>query len=343
MTGHDDPFNKSSKERRCQLARGYLKTLNSISDSPSDDTEMLEHFEVAHALATRFPHFEANDPLVEVTIRYAIAYMEEELDVALKLKGVRLLCHLIDNISPGRLHINMRAELIYQTLNKYLNVKESLEFLVELTRAMLALLNVLESAATCGAHHFRRHSLVVDSLLTNCYMSTDTRVRSVYVRHLSSFVRQMGIFSARHLEKYLTIGFDMMGVEDSAESTVAGTHMTTVNQEHARLASSSLDLVGVLVSTCEPRMHVHGRRIINGLLKFIHGSISSTLDSDTPLAQANDNNVNKANAIIKTLFDTNEKLRQACYEEFSGLAANITSRQNVSKCDAQIAELIKNI
>lgn len=87
---------------------------------------------------------ESNERLLETGIRYALAYLEE-YDYAHKLTGLRLLDHLIDQVSPTRLKLNMRAELVRETLARYVNDKDSLEFLDKSNELMIKLLGKFPS------------------------------------------------------------------------------------------------------------------------------------------------------------------------------------------------------
>lgn len=79
--------------------------------------------------------------LIETALRYALAYLEES-EYALKLTGVRLLDHLVDQIGASRLKVNMRAELVRDTLARYINDKDSLEFLDKSNELMIKLLGI---------------------------------------------------------------------------------------------------------------------------------------------------------------------------------------------------------
>ena len=80
-----------------------------------------------------------DDRLLETAIRYALAYLEE-FDYELKMLGVRMLERIVEQTRPTRLKLNMRADLIRDTLNRYVNDKEALDFLDKSNELMIKLL-----------------------------------------------------------------------------------------------------------------------------------------------------------------------------------------------------------
>lgn len=139
-----------------------------------------------------------DDHLIESTIRYSLLYLEE-YNYELKTKGLSILDLLINNVSSAQLNFNLRSKLIYDNLERYVNEKENLDFMDKSCKLMCKLLNIIQSKNTCSDHGFKQHSVVIDSMLTNCYMTTNAAVKLVYFENLVNYLKQIGSYTSRHL------------------------------------------------------------------------------------------------------------------------------------------------
>ncbi|CAF0793903.1 unnamed protein product [Brachionus calyciflorus] len=244
----------SNKEKRLNLIQNYLKK----SQIHLEENDLELNFDT-FILDLKFPQFDEDSDLIEVTIRYSIFYLEE-FDYEKKRHGLRVLNHMMDNITPAKMSLNMRSELIYDTFQKYINDKDSVEFLGDILESMRKLLNIIESKYTSQEHNYKKHSLVVDSMLSNCYMSSNVLVKSIYYNKFCLYVKQMGMYTIRHMEKYLTICLD------SIESSKLGYDF----EKQEDLIMNSLNLIECLMQTCSLRLHTHSKRIMNYCIKIFY-------------------------------------------------------------------------
>ena len=116
----------STKQKRIELIENYLKS----TQVQCQQSEVEQTFE-KHIFGLGYPGFDNDATLVEVLIRYSIFFLEE-LDYDKKKHGLKLLNHLMENLTPSLLHSNMRSDLIYNSFNKYMNDKDSIDFIIKL-------------------------------------------------------------------------------------------------------------------------------------------------------------------------------------------------------------------
>lgn len=276
---------RENKEKRFKLIRSYHEHVSKSSSKSSllaeyvqdlGDEENLEQGFTRYLLSSTPAQLDSDEVLVETFIRYSMIYLED-FAYDLKLTGLSLIEHLITNITPSKLLVNMRSNLIYECLSKYVTDKDSCVFLERVLPIMALFLNQIETRHNAGEHCYVKHSEVVGSILSICYMTTDPIVKTIFLRHLATFVDQMGEYSSRHLEKYLTVGFDFVDSVKSLDLEYDENQMR-VRQE---LAECSIDLVSCLIKNCESRMHVHARRIVNFCIKILYNySVNSSDDND---------------------------------------------------------------
>ena len=264
-------------------------------------------------MATKAPDFEQKDSLIETLIRYSISYLEE-FNYELKLAGLRLIDHLTDNISQSQLNANLRSKLLIDTLERYLHDKDSHEFLNRILATMCSCLKAYEAeSGSIGQHSFKKHSQILDSMLSNCYMTSDLQVKIIYYGHVGNCMRQMGNFASRHLEKMLTICFEC------SEHLQIGFDFSTKQA----LLSKAVDLLQSIIQHLHLRVHAHSKRIINFLIKLIYFATCSTVNANSePL-------VKKMVSAIEELFK-NARVRELHLEDFRALAhsTNAKSEQN---------------
>lgn len=149
----------SPSEKRLRLIESYLNASSTTTSTKNSQSSMFEEQEsneldesqqfTARLLALTREQLdpssgdeekmEVADRLLETGLRYALAYLEE-YDYSHKLTGLRLLDHMIDRVSSTRLKVNMRAELVRESLARYVNDKDSLEFLDKSNELMIKLL-----------------------------------------------------------------------------------------------------------------------------------------------------------------------------------------------------------
>lgn len=271
-----------------------------------------QDFENSYLLKLEFPYFDNKDSLIETYIRYALTYLDD-IDYNKKINGLRLFNHLFSQITPMQLNLNMRSTLIYDSFNKYLNDKECVEFFAGILSSMRILLNIIESKYACREHAYSKHSNVLDSLLNNCYMSSNNNVKVIYLKSIKDYLEQIGMYSVRHLEKIFTVAFDYN------ETLISGKH-----QDQRDLLDVSLDLIEFIIELCSLRMHKHTKRIMNNLLKFIY---SYSLNVEADLSINSNKQTDETDIFIKriiTLFKSllhNEK-NSNYYDEFCLLRKN---------------------
>lgn len=317
-----DYMKDGNKEKRIKLIENYYKSVESTSALTNEQT--FESF----LLTQKFPFYDENDNLVETYIRYCILYFEE-LNYDQKSTGLNLLDHLLVNISPSKLNLNMRSQLIYDTLERYLNMKESSQFLDNIIQTMLCLLNIIESKYSTTEHQFRKHSHVFDSLLNNCYMTTTNEIKCIYLKHLPNYLKQMDYYSTRHIEKILTITFDFVDHNNNDTNSI---HTCLFNiDEQEKLVLISLNILETLIKQCSLRMHHHARRIINNLIKivYLYGLSNKSSHEQVPII------IQTIVDLLKLLFE-NSRVKENYYQEFSTLKSNNELNQTFLK-------LIENI
>jgi hypothetical protein len=291
----------------------------SLEDS-ANGNEPLENRFNTYLLSLNYPCLDVDDNFIEMYIRYSIIYLED-YNYDNKLIGLHLLDHFLHNLTPSKLVVNMRADLIYNTLFKYVNDKDSCAFLCRAIPVMRFLLDKIETKYSRAEHCYAKHSIVVDAMLSSCYMSTDMRVKTIYMRCLGEYLSQMSDYSCRHLDKYLTVAFDFL---DSVKvlSTAAHDEHHRDRQIDAKqeLAESSVDLIACIVETCGLRIHAHARRILNFCIKILYMFTYELSDGDDAARDntLNDPFVTKVRNIIVSLFKS-EVVRAKFYDEFSQL------------------------
>lgn len=322
-------FQVSNQEIRFKLIENYVSSLNDKVDSQlaiAQDLDLkskqnLEKNFESYLLNLQFSFYDNDDEnLIEIWIRYAITYLEE-YDYDKKTHGLSLLDNLMLNVTQTKLLFNMRSDLIYNTFQRYLNDKDSVEFLNSITHSMRILLNIIESKYSSSEHRFKKHSLVYDSLLNNCYMSSSAQVKIVYYKNLKEFIKQMGDYTCRHLEKSLTVVFDCI------ESSKFGFDF----EKQSNLVENAFSLLECLIQTCSLRIHAHSRRVVNFLLKIIYFySLSLSLENSNNLEDSNLNNlscretslpklVEKVLSMLKYILVENNKTKLLFLDEFNDL------------------------
>ena len=256
-------YSNFNRDKRLKLVQNFSNLTKSNLENEADFEQYVKQI--------KFPLFDDNDNLIETLIRYSILYLEE-FNYELKLQGLDLLDHLVMNTSPSVLNLNMRSKLIFTTYERYMNDKDgSLIFLEQQIQSMLKLLNVIESKQSSSEHNYIKHSLILDSLLNNCYMTTNIDTKTVYYKNLNDYVKQSNDYSCRHLEKLLTVAFDC-GLDNSKIS------FDFVSNE--KLLDKSLDLTESIIDVCAFRIHWHANRVINFLLKLIYFACLKDLETN---------------------------------------------------------------
>ena len=313
-------YYEQNREKRIKLIETYqsFKSLD-ISNLPQLEKEFEKYF-----LAQKYPDLDDDEALIETSIRYLILYLEEYV-YDLKCKGLLILDHLISNVTPSKINLNMRSQLLYDSLLKYVNDKESLKFLDKSIGSMCALLNVMETKYSNHEHQYKKHSVVVESLLNNCFMTSNNTVKCVYLNKMKLYLVQMDVFSVRHTEKYLTIALEC--VESNTEKICFDF------EKQEALLTNSLDLLECIINVLHLRIHAHARRVINFLLKVVY--FFSLLDEDIERIESI-NSLKKTKSLIGTLFTKNEKIRLDFFSEFSQL-------RSVSNLNLKFVCLISNL
>ena len=316
-----EDVHNEKKQKRINLILNYYNSIvshspaattfenskkTSLDIDPNNKSSLESEFEI-YLFKLVYPNLDDNDKLVEVYIRYVILYLEE-FNYDLKLNGLKLLDHLLENITPSRLTLNMRSNLIYDTLQKYVNDKESIQFLDHITKTMCQFLNLIESKYASVEHQYKKHSLLVDSLLNNCYMTSNKLIKCVYLSNLNDYVKQMNAYACRHLEKIFTIAFEC-------------TDNSNISYEFDKqevLLIKSLELIETTIEICRLRIHAHARRILNFLLKLIY---FYCIDENVKENENKEDRLKLVDRIldILSLLFRNEKIKKNYYSEFCDL------------------------
>lgn len=148
----------SPSEKRLRLIESYLHATTTTLSTSNSQSSMFEDQESQELDGSQFTarllaltrdqldpssddgeKMEVADRLLETGLRYALAYLEE-YDYSHKLTGLRLLDHMIERVSSTRIKMNMRAELVRDSLARYVNDKDSIEFLDKSNELMIKLL-----------------------------------------------------------------------------------------------------------------------------------------------------------------------------------------------------------
>ena len=293
----------STKQKRIKLIEGFNKAKSSFAQVSID----LEHQFEDYVFKVNFAGFD-DETLLDVTLRYGIFYLEE-IDYKKKIHALQILNHLVDNVTHTKLLFNMRAQLLYDAYNKYMNDKESVEFLRFIGESMLKLLDIMEPKYSSGDHYYYRHSQTLASILSNCYMTTNLPAKTVYYKNLALFIQQMGVFACRHLEKCLTIAFD------SIESCKIGLDF----DKQSEFIDSGIDLTMTIVDTCSKRIHCHSRLIINNCMKILYFfSLYATEMKENVVVKDKSNVIDKVCQIVEKILK-NDKTPKIIIEEFKNL------------------------
>ena len=197
-----ESFSNINKEKRILLIKFHSETLSNIK--VENNTDLENEFE-SHLYSMKFPKFDDDNQrnsLIDATIRYSILCLDE-FDYGLKTKGILLLDHLITNTSPSYLNFNMRSNLIFSSLERYLTDKDNLDFMDKALKTVCNLLKIMESKYTSNEHSYRKHSNVINSILNGCYMSTSPVVKCVFYANLINYLTQIDAYSCRHLGNQL--------------------------------------------------------------------------------------------------------------------------------------------
>jgi len=192
-------YSNFNHKKRLQLIESYNQsatfTTNTTTDSANLDLLALFDAYVTTQKHYHFSQLQNEDHLIDIIIQYSLLYLEE-FNYDLKIKGLNSLDHLICHSTQAQINFNMRSQLIYTCLERYIIDKE---FLDRALKTMRQLLNVIETKSKCSEHSYRKHSVVIEVLLDNCYMTTNSLVKLVYYTSFVDYLRQIGPYSVRHL------------------------------------------------------------------------------------------------------------------------------------------------
>ncbi len=203
-TNKFENYSNFNNEKRLHLIKSYNQSVPFTSDTSSntchDLQEQFNTFIISHK-HNEFSQLQTEHHLIDTIIQYSLLHLEE-FDYNLKLKGLHILDHLIEHSTNTQINFNMRSQLVYNCLERYITDKENLTFLNSTLQTMCLLLNVIEIKSKCSEHSFRNHSVVIEILLNNCYMTTNLPVKLVYYTNYVNYLKQIGPYSCRHLGTY---------------------------------------------------------------------------------------------------------------------------------------------
>lgn len=92
-------------------------------------------------------------------------------------------------------------------------------------------------------------------------MTTNIQIKLIYFNNLINYVKQMSIYSSRHLAKLLQVTFDI-GLDNS--------NISFNFEERHELCLASLDLIESIIQTNWMRIHAHSKTVITFLLKLLY-------------------------------------------------------------------------
>jgi hypothetical protein len=309
---HADIDNEN-KEKRLKQLKNYYSSISPVINYT--DKELVNKFEDEifnrKSINNQFD-LVRDAPLIEVAIRYSLSFLDE-FNYPVKLQGLLILDHLLINLTTTQLEDNMRSSLIYESLKRFMHDKEDVTFLKSTIRSMMLLLKRIETKYNTSQHHYQKYSFVLESMLNNCYMTSKNDVKYVYYEEISNCLAQANsdYIGCRSLEKLLTISFEF--VEDGVNSTT----IFNIDHNSDELVVKSLNLLESIIQFCDKRIHSHGKRIINYLIRLIY-SASLSDDYNNSSFESSNKIINQMLNILKILFK-NERLRLLNYEEFDQL------------------------
>ena len=331
--GKFENFSNFNKAKRIKIIDNILEyskreNLSSVVFDSNDQDEIESNFE-CFFLTTNYRMLEDKEELIELSIRYAIMYLEE-YNYELKIKGLDIIDHLVINATPNQLNCNFRSKLIFETFQKYLNDKESVQFLIRILKSMCLLLNIIESKYAISEHNYIQHSLVTESILNSCYMTSNNEIKRIYYENLIIYVNQIGVYSIRYFEKFLTIIFDCI------ENSNLGIDL----ERQESLINDALNLLENLIKVCFARVQGHAKKIINFLIMIIYlASLSNEGYNDKEYEFfENICFIQKSVRILNGLWK-NKIVYENCFKEFENLKEKSPSKKIFSKLIKQICNV----
>jgi hypothetical protein len=210
----------------------------------------------------RFPNY--NDNLIDLCIKFSIEYLKY-LEYAEKIESLRLIEHLIRNITHADINFNNRSLLLYNNLSAYLHDRESTEFSRHLLETLVVhVLNGIEPDFNKNRHNYKFHSEFLESLLNNAYVITNVEIKLLYYEYISKTVKTIGQYTCRHIVKVFQVVYeflDFVQIKNPNES-----------RDDVLALGLCLDLVDTVIDACSMRMHQHGESIIKFLIKLLYYS-----------------------------------------------------------------------
>ncbi|KAK3770775.1 hypothetical protein RRG08_036377 [Elysia crispata] len=195
----------------------------------------------------RIPHLSDHINQIMVT---SLNFIDDHQAVN-KVRGIKLLHHLLQNTSAEEMRWYNRAEVIYESLKHQLYSKE-LEVQQNLWPCLLSLLQVLEPGRS--DHELIRHHDVFETLLREAESENLLAIRRVYMIQLKDFTTQIGIGCVRHLKTLVRVIEQYLEIEDGPE-------------DQARCGA--LALLHTVITVAWPRLNQHMQKIVHSLCKFL--------------------------------------------------------------------------
>ena len=188
-----DNYLNFNNQKRLKLVESYFKA-TPFGSNLAPGNEALTQFE-AFLFEQRSQEFKkdltTDDQLIDITIQYALLYLEE-YNYELKTKGLSILDHLVSHSTSSQLNFNLRSRLVYNSVERYANDKENIEFMEGAIQFICKLLAVMEPKSLVRTHSYKQHSILIESLMNNAFMTTNIEVKMVYYRNFVRYLCQIG-------------------------------------------------------------------------------------------------------------------------------------------------------
>ncbi len=235
-----------------QLTRANWKQKPSVS-----------HVYAAVLASTVFPHLGER---LDMVLPSALIIIDDH-ELSNKIQGVKCLKHIMSNVSHAELRRHGKAEVIYDSLQRYTHSHEEC-LLSELYPALRLVLQITEGSPNkvSKTREENKYDKILRRLLTDMELENRIVLRWVYIEHLPEFITDMGIVTVRHTQSLLRVLENYLDVYDGPK-------------ELAR--SHALKCVKVTLQQTWPRIPSHCQQIFKMLLKFVYDI--STDSSLTPV------------------------------------------------------------
>lgn len=241
----------------------------------------------------------------------------DDHEVHHKCLGLRLIQHIVANVSRAELRWYGRADVLYDLLSKQLHSGET-EVLKLAIPCMFAVLDVVEKSPLVPDHVRQegKHDEVFRVYVRNMSLETTIALRRVYSSHLPAIIAKLGITILKHMEQVLGVIACYLEVYDGPG-------------EACRI--DALEALQTLMCQAWPRISSHCHVIVQSLVRLIYNiSAERTL---TPV-DVNHHILDRAVNCLKLL-------KQICPDKIEELIITLRTlnmNEAVNDCLAQVLQ-----